>query len=880
MSWWQRLLRRSKMEEQLEKELRFHLDQHTADLIAQGHEPREAKRQARLALGGPEQVKEQCRDARGTRWLEDFVRDLRYAGRRLRANPGFAVVTVLTLALGIGASTAIFSTVNPILIEPLPYPHSDRVLMLWYGSAEGTRGLQAFGTYRELAERTQSFDAIAAMKAWQPTMTGASEPERFEGQMVSASYFRVLGVPLAMGRDFRADDDQLHGPKTVILSDALWRRRFGGDSSVLGRQVTLDDDSYAVVGVMPRDFDNVLAPSAEIWTPLQYDASLPANGREWGHHLRMVGRLRPGVGTNQARSELGLIAQTPVPEFARQPGSSMSRGMIVNSLKDEVTGGVKPALLAILGAVILVLLIACVNVTNLLLARGAARQGELAMRAALGAGRFRVVRQLVTESLLLALLGGAFGMVVAQFGVRALVALSPSELPRLAAIRVDGAVLAFGVAISALAGLAVGLIPALQASRRDLQIGLQQNSRRSAGGRQLTRRALVVAEVALALVLLVSCGLLLRSLQRLFAVPLGFDASNMITMQVQAYSHRYDDDAACHRFFAQALEAVRRVPGVTAAAFTSQLPLGGDNGVADVFGVNFEPLSNAPGAQGDALRYAVTPGYFETMGIPLRSGRLFDARDVAGAGVRPVILGESFANRVLPGQDPIGKRLRFGGPPNRPWDVVVGVVGDVKQASLALSQSDAVYAVTDQWLWADGTSWLAVRGRGNVASLAQDVKNAVWSVDKDQAIVQVATMDHVVAASAAERRFVLVLFEAFGVMALVLAATGIYGVLAGSVTERMREIGVRSAVGASRGNIVSLVVRQGMLLTLLGLGVGLGGAVVASNALVTLLFGVSRLDQTTYIGVIVLLAGVSLIACSVPAWRAARVDPSITLRAE
>jgi putative ABC transport system permease protein len=880
MSWWQRLLRRSKMEDQLEKELRFHLDQHTADLIAQGHEPREAKRQARLALGGPEQVKEQCRDARGTRWLEDFVRDLRYAGRRLRGNPGFAVVTVLTLALGIGASTAIFSTINPILIEPLPYPHSDRVQMLWYGSADGTRGLQAFGNYRELVGRSQSFEAIAAMKAWQPTMTGASEPERFEGQMVSASYFRALGVPLAIGRDFRPDEDQIHGPKVVILGDALWRRRFGGDTSVLGRQVTLDDDSYTVVGVMPRDFDNVLAPSAEIWMPLQYDASLPADGREWGHHLRMVGRLRPGVGTNQARSELGLIAQTPVPEFARQPGSSMSRGMIVNSLKDEVTGGVKPALLAILGAVILVLLIACVNVTNLLLARGAARRGELAMRAALGAGRFRVIRQLVTESLLLALLGGALGMAVAQFGVRALVALSPSELPRLAAIRIDVTVLAFGIVISALVGLAVGLIPAQQASRRDLQIGLQQSSRRSSGGRQLTRRTLVVAEVALALVLLVSGGLLLRSLQRLFAVPLGFDATNMLTMQVQAYSHRYDDDAACHRFFAQALEAVRHVPGVTAAAFTSQLPLGGDNGVADVFGVNFEPLSNATAAEGDALRYAVTPGYFETMGIPLRRGRLFDARDVAGAGVRPVILGESFANRVLPGQDPIGKRLRFGGPPNRPWDVVVGVVGDVKQASLALNQSDAVYVTADQWIWADGTMWLAVNGHGDVANLAQDVKNAVWSVDRDQAIVQVATMDHVVAASAAERSFVLVLFEAFGVMALVLAATGIYGVLAGSVTERMREIGVRSALGASRGNIVALVIRQGMLLTLLGLAVGLGGAVVATNALVTLLFGISRLDQPTYIGVIVLLAGVSLIACSIPAWRAARVDPSITLRAE
>jgi predicted permease len=752
--------------------------------------------------------------------------------------------------------------------------------MIWYAGENGTRGSQSFGTYRGLVERSQTFDSIAVMKAWQPTMTGAAEPERFEGQMVSASYFRVLGVPLAMGRDFRAEEDQVHGSKVVIVGDALWRRRFGGDSSVIGRQVTLDDDSYTIVGVMPREFDNVLAPSAEIWTPLRYDASLPGDGREWGHHLRMAGRLRPGVATNQARSELGLIAQTPVAEFPRRPGSSMSHGMVVNSLKDEVTGGVKPALLAILGAVVLVLVIASVNVTNLLLARGAARQGELAMRVALGAGRFRVVRQLITESLLLAVLGGVLGMVVAQFGVRALVGLSPSELPRLGAIRVDVAVLAFGIGISALVGLAVGLIPALQLSGDDLLIGIQQSSRRTVGGRQLTRRTLVVAEVGLALVLLVSCGLLLRSLQRLFAVPLGFNAENLLTMQVEAYSHRYDDDAACHRFFAQALEAVRGVPGVTAAGLTSQLPLGGDNGIADTYRVSFEPLSNAAPAEGDALRYAVTPGYFEMMGIPLRSGRLFDTRDAAGAAVRPVIIGKSFANRVLPGQDPIGRRLRFGGPANRPSDVVVGVVGDVKQASLALSQSDAVYVTAEQWLWADGTLWLAVRGHGDVARLTQDIKNAVWSVDKDQAIVRVATMDHVVAASVTERRFVLILFEAFGIMALVLAGTGIYGVLAGSVTERTREIGVRSALGATRGKIVALVVRQGMWLTSLGLAVGLGVAMVASNAMVTLLFGVSHLDQATYIGVIVLLTAVSLFACSVPAWRAARVDPSITLRAE
>ena len=426
-----------------------------------------------------------------------------------------------------------------------------------------------------------------------------------------------------------------------------------------------------------------------------------------------------------------------------------------------------------------------------------------------------------------------------------------------------------------LVGLGVGLIPALHASRADLHIGLQQGSRRTAGGHQLTRRTLVVAEVALALVLLVSAGLLLRSLQRLFAIAPGFDTSNLLTMQVQASGHRFDDSTT-HRFFAQALEAARQVPGVTAAAFTSQLPLSGD---LDVYGVHFEssPSDNIE-EDGAALRYAVSPGYFETMGIPLRRGRLLDEHDMTGAPV-PVVINESLAKRRFPGQDPIGQRLRFG-PQERTWDIVVGVVDDVKQTSLATSQADAIYIVTTQWPWADRVLSLAVRSHGDAAALAPAIRKAIWSVDKDQPIVRLATIDDLLAASTAERRFALILFEAFGIVALALAATGIYGVLSGSVTERMREIGVRLALGASRSNILALVVRQGMTLTGLGVVIGLTGALAATQAIVTLLFGISRLDPITYLGVIALLVGVSVIACWVPAWRAARVDPSITLRAE
>jgi putative ABC transport system permease protein len=810
---------------------------------------------------------------------EEMFQDIRFGLRMLLKTPGFTLVAIFTLALGIGASTAIFSAVNPILFEPLPYPHADRVMTIWYAGADGSRAAQAFGNYRELAARSRSFESLAVMKLWQPTMTGPAEPERFNGQSVSASYFRALGTPPALGRDFDPADDRFQGPHVVILSDGLWRRRFGGDPSIIGRRVTLDDNLYTVVGVMPGGFENVLAPSSEIWRLLQYDSSLPAQGREWGHHLRMVGRLRPDVGTDQAGRELDQIARNPAGEFPRQPGSQMNQGLIMDSLQDDVTRGVKPALQAVIGAVLLALLIACVNVMNLLLARGARRRGEFAVRAALGAPRTRMIRQLITESLLLALIGGALGMVIAEIGVEALVAVSPPGLPRVGAIGVNGHVFIFAVGVSALTGLMVGLIPALSESGVDLRAGLQQSSRSAAGARQWTRRALVVAEVALALVLLASAGLLLRSLQRLFAVAPGFDASNMLTMQVQTYGRRYDDDSVCNRFFAQALEGVRQVPGITMAAFTSQLPLSGDDAQMDVYGVQIERNLN-PAERVAAYRYAVTPGYFETMGIPVRRGRLFDERDMASAPVRPVLVSESFAKTAFPGQDPIGQRVRFGGPADRPWDMIVGVVGDVKQASLAEPTAQAVYVPTAQWLWADGTLWLVARARGDVAALSPAIRKAIWSVDKDQPIVRAAMMDDLLAATAAERRFALTLFETFGLVALALAAIGIYGVLSGSVNERTREIGVRLALGAQRRNVLGMILRQGLKLTLVGVGFGLLGSWAATRLLTKLLYGVSPTDPLTFAGVALLLTGVALIACYLPARRATKVDPLVALRQE
>jgi putative ABC transport system permease protein len=871
------LTRRESADRNVADEVDHYFEQATEAYESQGLSPSEARRAARLELGSTTSVREQIRASAWEHAVETLFIDMRYGARRLRTSPGFTAIGVLTLALGIGASSAIFSAVNPILVEPLPYPQARRVVMIWDKGPDGVRQDVTFGTYREVVERSRSFERIAVMRAWQPTLTDGGEPERLDGQRVSADYFRVVGVLPALGRNFEASDDLPNGPRVAIISGRLWHRRFGGDRTILNRQITLDDSAFTVIGVMPIAFENVLTPTADVWRPLQYDIALPPQGREWGHHLRMVSRLKPDAGIDRAARELDLIARTPVKEFSRPQWASLASGLIVNSLQDDVTRGVKPALLAVVGAVLLVLSIACVNVTNLLLARGAQRRGEFAMRAALGAARPRLIRQLITESLMLAFLGGALGLVVAVAGARAMLMLAPSGLPRASAISIDGAVFAFAFGITALIGLIVGLVPALDLSRRDLHAGIQQNTR-TTGGYSRTRHALVVAEVALAVMLLVSAGLLLRTVRHLFAIDPGFDATGLLTMQVQTSGRRFDD-AANTRFFADALDAVRQVAGVSAVAVSSQLPLSGDH---DVYGVHFEssPTRTTDEDRG-AFRYAVSPGYFEAMRIALRSGRLLEPQDGMTTGGAPlaVVINESFAKRRFPGRDSIGQHLRIG-PDSGPWFTIVGIVGDVKQTSLAVSQADAVYMTTAQWHSADRALWLVVRAQGEPAALTSAVKNAIWSVDKNQPIVRVATMNNLLAASVAERRFALTLFEAFGVVALLLAAIGIYGLLSGSVTERTREIGVRAALGASRARLMAAVVREGMILTGLGVVIGLAAATVATGVLVTLLFGVTPVDTVTYAGVVAMLFVVSAIACAVPAGRAACVDPAITLRAE
>ena len=887
MSIWRQLSRglavltnRSSADLELSDELSHYVEQSAAERMARGYSDASARREALLEIGNMTVARERIRSYGWENIVGSVLGDLRYALRRLRQAPGFTIVAVMTLALGIGASTAIFSAVNPIFFAALPYPDARRLIMISDRTSEGERLPITFGSYLEIARRTHSFMRMAPINDWQPAMIGSGTPERLIGQRVGAEFFRTLGVTPYLGRDFRADDDVPHGPNVVILSNGLWQRRFGADRKIIGRSIRLGDSDFEVVGVMPREFENVLAPTADIWAPLQYELTFGVDSREWGHHLRLVSRLATGVGIDRAERELDHIARAPMAEFPRVPWAALNNGLLATSLQADVTHGIRPMLIAVLVAVMLVLAIVCVNVTNLMLARGAQRRGEFAMRAALGAGRTRLARQVLTESLTLAIAGGVLGMFVAEAGIHALVVLSPPGLPRASAMRLDGTVFAFGLIITTIVGIVAGILPALGATGRDLHSGTKESSTRTAGSDRGARGALVVAEVALALVLLVSAGLLLKSINRVLEVSVGFDSSRLLTMQVQQSARVQADSSAEARNdsarilkWTDALEAVRRVPGVTAASFASLLPLSGD---MDSYGVHFEG-DNDTRDEGAALRYSVMPGYLEAMRIPLRHGRPLDVRDVAGAP-RAVVINESFARRKFAGTDAIGKRLRFG-PQEGDWYTIVGVVGDVKHSSLKVDGDDAIYTSAAQWHWVDNTMSLIVRARGDATALTPAIRDAIWSVDKDLPISRIATMRDLVDRSLSDRHFAMILFVAFGVTALILAAVGIHGVLSGSVTERIREIGVRAALGASPADVVRLVLRKGMTLTGAGIVLGLIASGLASRVVVSMLFGVSRLDPATYLSVAALLCCVAGTACVLPALRAARVDPSSTLKA-
>lgn len=806
--------------------------------------------------------------------MSRLLADIRFSWRVMMRRKGMTMVAVLTLAIGTGASTAIFSAVYPILVRTLPYPDADRLMMIWERDGSGQRNNVGFQTFDDLARSARSFESMAAMGSMAVTMTTEGEPYPFVGQRVTPGFFRVLGVEPALGRGLRAEDDQRGTPNVVVLSHVAWRDAFGSAPDILDRPVVLDGVTYRVIGVMPEGFESAVAPEARIWTPLRYEPTLDFACRSC-RHLRVIARRHPHVSAEDAERELEVLAANL---HRDHPGVYTTLGFRLQLVSHLVTERVRPALVALMGAVLLVLLVATLNVSSLLLARGASRRGEFAVRIALGAGRGRLVRQLLTESLVLALLGGAAGIVVAVLGVRGLVAISPADVPRLGAIRVNGAPLLFAAGLTTVAAIIFGLVPALQGWRAGIGEGLRGAARSVTGADRRMRAGVVIGEVALALVLLVGAGLLVRSTTRLLAVDPGFETERLLTAQVQAGAGDLRTDTLVARFFAGALDAVRGLPGVRGAAFTSQLPLSGD---FDGYGIRIEsqPPVDPTAANTGAFRYAVSPGYFEVLGIPSVAGRTFTAAD-DDRGVRVAIVSEGFARRHLPGLDPLRQRIRVGGSPDAPWREVVGVVGDVRQVSLEDEQVDAVYVPEAQWQFVDATRSLVVRAESAPMALVPGIRAAIWSVNKDQPILRVIDAASLVRATAAERRFAMLLFQGFAIVALVLAAAGIYGVLIGSVAERTRELGVRAALGASRRDLILMIVRQGMALTTAGIVVGIALALLGSRALTGLLYGVSALDPLTYLAVAAGLALVALLASWVPARRAAGVDPAETLRSE
>ncbi len=843
-----------------------------AEGLARGLTPEEAKRAAQLELGGETQLRETARSYGWERAVAYAIEDLRFAWRGLRSDRSFSVVATCTIAIGIGAATAIVSAVRPVLFDSLPYPEASRVRAIVENTADGGRNPGTFGMYHALAARARSFEHMAVFAPWSPALTGDARPERLSGQRVSATYFQVLGVAPARGRDLRAEDDRPGSAPVVIISDGLWRRRFAADPDVIGRNVRLDDDDVMIVGVMPVGFENVIAPSADAWTTLKYDA---AQGRVWGHHLGTLGRLRPGVDAAAAEAELNQLAAAVI---AEQRPATYGTGVrwSAPTLQDDLTRDVRPALWAVLVAVgvVLMLMLACVNVTNLLLVRGARRREEFALRAALGASRMRLIRQVLTESVLLSLIGGAIGVALASVSVGALIAAAPTGMPRVHAIAVDWPVLFSALVLTTFTGIVVGLLPALQASGQD-SLAIDLGTTRVVGGRRrMLRSGLVAAQLAFALVLLIGSGLLVRSMQRLLAGSPGFDASGVVTMQLQVSPRRYTDAGAARQFFDEVREAVQRVPRVTQAALTSQLPMSGDH---EAYGVTLEsPPETAPSDRRDIFRYAVSPEYLELMRIPVRIGRTLTSADREDAPWA-VVVNESFARRYLGEGNPIGQRLWIGPTDGQPYSVV-GVVGDVKQLSLAGDVPDAVYTTAAQWRFEELTMSLVVRGTADAEAIVPLLREAIWSVDRDQPVVRIATMESLVASTAAERRFILLLFQVFALAALVLTMAGIYGMMAGLVTERTRELGLRAAVGASASQIVGLVLAFGARVTGIGLAAGVTGAVLGTRLMRSMLYGVSHLDVVTYGTAVLVVAVMATIACAVPALRAARIDPAGALR--
>jgi predicted permease len=881
------LFRKEDVERDLDAEMRFHLEMEAEDLAhRRALDAAEARRRAAVAFGGVERYKEDVRDARGTRVVEDALADARFAARTLLRNPGFAIAAIATLALGIGATTAIFSVVNGILLRTLPYPDAERIVQLVHIGKEGNRmPAMSDPNVVDLAEQSRSFEGIATLGyRFTAPVTGAREPVRASVVPVSRDFLSVMRVQPVRGRAFVADEQREGGSPAVLVSHGFWRRQLDGAADAIGRTLTFNDRVHTIVGVMPPEFD--YPAGADLWVPRELSGTVPSRT---AHNARPLARLADGVTMEQASAEVSAIARRLRAQYG---DDTWMVDADVASLREGLVGGVRPALLVLLGASAVLLLIACANVTNLLLARASTRQRELAVRRALGAGRRRIAQQFLVEALVLALAGGALGVLLAVWGVRALVALEPGNLPRLAEIRADWIVLAFAFALSVGTAVALGLLAALRGASDDLRPALAEGGRTLAGGtHHRVRSALVVGQMAMTVVLLVGAGLLGRSFLRLVAVDPGYRTEGAVVLDlVMPWP---ESEAEARRLVARydaLAERLRSIPGVTAVGGVNDLPLAGGNYANGMFlimtglderieAAEFERLAKDASRTGFAAFRVAGPDYFRAMDIPLVRGRLFDARDDMDAP-HVAVISRSLAETRWPAEDPVGKVIQYG---NMDGDLtpftIVGIVGDVREANLASDPEPTFYASYRQRPSSAGRFSFVMQGPGDPAAVTASARAAVRALLPDSP-PRFRTLGEIVARSLADRRFSLVLLGAFGAAALLLAVTGVYSVISYLVTQREREIGIRIALGARTSSVLALVVRHGAALAAVGIVVGLLAALGLTRLLRGLLFGVSATDPVAFAAVAGTLALVAVAASWLPARRAARVEPMRILRGE
>jgi predicted permease len=866
------LFRRESVLRDIEEELRVHVEMETETNIKRGMPPDEARAAALKSFGNPVRKTELGYDIRGGGWLETLWQDLRFGARMLLKQPGFTLIAVVTLALGIGANTAIFSIVDAVLLRPFPYNAPERLVMLQDRvSVEGGFS-PSYPNFVDWRAQNKIFASMAAVRMDESfNLTGAGEPERLQGRLVSAEFLSTLGVKPLVGRDFLAEEDSPGATPAVILSYGFWQRRFGADPNILGRQLTLNNQSYTVVGITPSDFQ--FGAEADITVPIGLQAErFRARGADPGADV--VARLKGNASQQQAETELNLIAARLEQQY---PESNKGRRVRVTPLHESFVGDVRQPLLILLGAVALVLLIACANVANLLLVRSSARRREMAVRVALGADRWRIIRQLLTECVLLATWGAALGILLALWGASFIASQLPDGIPRLQEAKVDAPVLGFTLAVSLLTGLLFGLAPALQASRPNLTEELKEGERGSSGRRQRLRSLLVIGEVALTLTLLVGAGLLIQSFRRVLQVDPGFKAQNLLTMQISVNN---PDGQQVANFFEQLQQNVSSLPGVKSVAMSDGLPFGRDAN-HPAFIIEGRPISdNKPNGQ----RYTVSPDYFQTMGIELLRGRVFTPQDTRDSQL-VIVIDEALARQYFPNEDPIGKRLRHG--PTTPSLEIVGVVRHVEPYSLDRQEPGPAqfYANFNQislQALPDIVQHINLLTRTEVepSSLASAVRGQVAALNKDQSVSNMRTMEQILAQSVAARRFSMLLLTVFAVVALALASLGIYGLMSYAVAQRTREIGMRMALGAQSGDVLKLVIGQGMMLAFAGVALGLVASVALTRTIKNLLFGVSATDSVTLVAIALLLTSVALLACWIPARRATKVDPLIAIKYE